>query len=718
MLNKKSPQWVLWKPEKRAGKLTKIPYSINKQRASSTDPSTWHTYAKVSEIQAKNPEFGIGFVLPSDKTHVAVDIDHCLKDGKITTKLFQNFVDKSDTYTEISPSGDGLHLFFYVEEGFDVEANRSKKCPGFECYSTGRYLTYTENIFGEKKSIRVVTPEEMTELLSTVGYPWKDEKTQTTQPEVRLTLSANEILQRMFSSKNGEKIRKLYEGDISEYAEDYSAADMAFCMHLAFWTQKDAERMLTIWLHSPLGQREKTQKRTDYQNMTVQHAIQATAEVYSPTDPNNIVETFGLMVNPKGAPYINLVNINKVIENDELLSSSIRRNAFSEEDETNLGSKYSDEKEWRPVSRADVSFITRHIQSTYPFFEKVSITAVAEAVMLYAYEHPVNEVYDWITSLEWDGDHRLDHWLHYLFGVEDNEYYSAIGANWFMGMAKRIVEPGCQMDHMIVIEGPQGIGKSTSLKIIGRGYHTETILDPNNKDFQMLLKRNVIVEFSEGYTMSRADSRVLKSIITMREDQFRVPFGMTPERFKRRCVFAMTTNEDTYLRDETGNRRFWPVKVEKQADIEWLEQNLDQLYAEAYHRAVVEKEKYWEYPEDEAKAMQEARMVENPYVERLINWYASIPVEERQQGITAFDAHKMVWLEGVSLGKEMNPAQTMQVTGQLSSTLKLKKNRTMRQGDRAMRWFPTKETEEIIKNVDVNPQMQYDQEVNRAYKDF
>jgi predicted P-loop ATPase len=117
------------------------------------------------------------------------------------------------------------------------------------------------------------------------------------------------------------------------------------------------------------------------------------------------------------------------------------------------------------------------------------------------------------------------------------------------------------------------------------------------------MARNTIVEFSEGHTMNRSDTRLLKSIITTQEDQFRAPYGMDIVFHPRHCVFAITTNQNTYLRDETGNRRFLPVVVKNPADIVWLTDNLSQLYAEAYKRAVVDNETTWEFPEEETKAI-------------------------------------------------------------------------------------------------------------------
>lgn len=680
--------WVLWKSEKRGGKITKIPYSLSGKMASSTDPLTWDTYENVKN---KKGYSGIGFVLPLDNTILGIDLDKCLDENKkIINKDFQLFVKKANTYTEISPSQKGLHLFFYVKDGVQLKAHRSSKCLGFEVYSSGRYFTFTSSYYEELKKMRSISQEEVDNLLSIVRYPWIDKKDDKKEQNIiSITLSDEEIMQRMFDSKNGEKIRKLWNGDISQQNNDDSAADMALCMHLSFWTQKNQERVRSLWLLSPLGQRKKTQSRKDYQDVTISHAISATREVYTPYAEEEFAKSFDLMVNKKGIPFINAENVMRIIDKDELLSKSFRYNSFNHSEETNLGDT------WKEIDKQDITFCILHIQRTYTYFEKISRQTVEDAITGFCIKNTVNPPKKWIESLEWDGEYRLDHWLTNTYGTLDDEYYSAVGANWFKGLVKRVMEPGCKFDFIMILEGPQGWKKSTSLSILGNGYHVETILAPENKDFFMIMGRNIIVEFSEGYTMNRSDTRLLKSIVTMNEDQYRVPYGRGITRFPRHCVFAMTTNESAYLRDETGNRRFLPVEVKKVADIEWLESNVEQLYAEAYKRAILDKETVWEFPENAAD-IQNARMIENPYSEKLLNWYFSIPEQKRnEEGITVIEAYITVWQDNVALGREMSVLNTMQVAGLLTSVLKLKKKKSMRNGITANRWFPTDTTPKI-----------------------
>lgn len=691
-MDKNIPNWVLWKYEKRAGKMTKILTDLRGNSASSTDPATWTTY---ENVKGKSQ---IGFVLPLDKKTLAIDLDKCIDDtGEVVYEHFRKLIEQSNTYMEYSPSKKGLHLFFKLTEPLDLKAKRSKKCPGFECYTFGRYMTVTELPYGEKKEIRIITPQEAEEILSIVGYPWKTELQiqPTASSQTVLSLTNEEIKNRMFASKkNGEKIKKLWNGNISEYDNDYSSADMALCMHLAFWTQRNKERIRELWLSAPLGARKKTQERNDYQERTINKAISETNEIYTPSEGVQMAKRFDLMTTDKGDPIVNEENLRRMMHHDDLIFESFRFNEFTNEVETNLGCD-----EWRQIQPYDVIFVMLHFQKNYPYFEKVRKQAVDDALTIFSFTNKINPPKKWIESMEWDGEHRLNRWLTDVYGVSDTSYYASVGANWMKGLVKRIVKPGCKFDFMIILEGPQGWMKSTSLSVLGKGYHVETIITPENKDFLMLLVRNSIVEFSEGHTMNRSDTRLLKSIITMTEDQFRVPYGRGITRYPRHCVFAMTTNQESYLRDETGNRRFLPIEVQKPADLEWLETNVDQLYAEAYHRVIVLNETIYEFPEEETKTMQMSKMIENPYEDKLLNWYKNIPEYERMNGITALEAYQSVWQDSVSMGREMTIVQTMQVTSLFATALKLRKKQTTLDGKRAMRWYPSEETKQLLSQI-------------------
>lgn len=282
-------RFVNYKIITKGGRKTKIPYTTNNTPASSTDPETWSTYDEVTVAldNGSNHFDGYGIIFKPDQKLVGIDIDHCIKDSKITheqKKIIEKLIKEADTYTEISPSGEGIHLFLLIVDGeTGYEPTMHKKAP-YEVYTKGRYFTVTENSLGTSKVVRKVTNDEVNRLLSIIGMV-KEEKKQDLLPvNSSSVLDDKKLLNKMFSSKNGGDIKALYNGDISKYKGDDSSADMALCMQLAFWTRKDSAQMESIWLASPLGQRAKTQERKDYVERTITSAINECNNVYEQTE--------------------------------------------------------------------------------------------------------------------------------------------------------------------------------------------------------------------------------------------------------------------------------------------------------------------------------------------------------------------------------------------------------------------------------------------------
>jgi hypothetical protein len=271
-------RWVNWKPLTREGKVTKIPFQVSGEKASSTNPDTWSTYA---EVKAKSDNVGIVFT--SDQKLLGIDIDHCIENGVIVhseANKIRVLIQTANTYTELSPSKTGLHLMLAVTESLSLVAN--KHAP-FECYTIGRYFTVTSEVFEQEKDIRTISSEEALGILGLMGYPWSKlpPMIDTSLPSTEL-LQDEELLEKMFVAKNGVAIKTLYDGDLSAHNNDESSADLALCLHLAFWTRKNATQMERIWLASPLGSRDKTRKRKDYRRLTIDAAITKCTEVYSP----------------------------------------------------------------------------------------------------------------------------------------------------------------------------------------------------------------------------------------------------------------------------------------------------------------------------------------------------------------------------------------------------------------------------------------------------
>ncbi len=210
---------------------------------------------------------------------------------------------------------------------------------------------------------------------------------------------------------------------------------------------------------------------------------------------------------------------------------------------------------------------------------------VREAVDVIAAESAFEPIRDYLTGQSWDGTPRLDTWLIELCGVEDSRYARKVAAMWMISGVARALEPGCKADAVLVLEGDQGRRKSTFLRDLAGGldYFREGLGDIAQKDTLLAMQAAWIVELREMAGLSAAQIEAVKTFLDRQNDHYRAPYGTRPEDHPRRCIMAATTNLQSYLRDDTGARRWWPVTVTS-CDLEGLAEVRDQLWAEAVHR--------------------------------------------------------------------------------------------------------------------------------------
>lgn len=262
-------------------------------------------------------------------------------------------------------------------------------------------------------------------------------------------------------------------------------------------------------------------------------------------------------------------------------------------------------------------WLTRWFQAWWEF-PTLSSERVHEAVMLVAQATPRNVLKTWLESLQWDNTPRLHEALSRGFGAAENEYTQKVSECWFISLAARALQPGCKVDTMPVFEGGQGIGKSTALAILGGEFFSEMHEDFGSKDFVLSLKGKWLIEVAEMHAFGKTDVDRLKGIMSTRVDRIRRPYGRTTEEHPRQSVFAGTTNRDDWQQDDTGARRFWPVRCGS-IDLAWLRENRCQLFAEAVARFQA-GEDWWSVPAAEAAAEADRRRIEDPWSIAIADW--------------------------------------------------------------------------------------------------
>ena len=276
-------------------------------------------------------------------------------------------------------------------------------------------------------------------------------------------------------------------------------------------------------------------------------------------------------------------------------------------------------EDWRPWSDVDDIALAEQLQLLGLPMKK---STVADAVAMIAGEYPHHPVAAWLDELAWDGTKRLDGWLTTYLGVTDTAYSRAVASATLVAAVARIRRPGCKADHVLILEGPQGAGKSQAVAALAPNpdWFTDEIADLGTKDAAQGLRGKWIIELPELSAMRRGEIETIKAFTSRATDHYRPSYGRRAEDFPRQCIFIGSTNGDAYLADDTGNRRFWPVKVGN-IDLNSLRRDREQLWAEAV-AAFAKDTCWWLTQAEEALAREEQaeRHPEDPWSGSVLAW--------------------------------------------------------------------------------------------------
>ncbi|SIR00293.1 VapE domain-containing protein [Pseudacidovorax sp. RU35E] len=347
------------------------------------------------------------------------------------------------------------------------------------------------------------------------------------------------------------------------------------------------------------------------------------------------------------------------LENDPKLQGCLGRNLLS--------SRIDVLKPW-PWPHGEAGALSRdadlmlgdYFTSRYgiPSISRPSLYEAMETVASKCRFHPVRQ---YLEGLQHDEKPRLDSWLIYVIGEKPEtltesmtRYLRLVGRFWLLGMVYRVMQPGCKFDYCPVLEGKGGLRKTTMVEALAStDWYSATPFDVGKgKEGQEQVQGVWCYELGELAGFGKAAIQLIKAFISEKVDRYRAAYARDVEAFPRQCVMVGTTNEKTYLRDRTGNRRFWPIPVRHQINTDWIVRNRDQLFAEAmaFYR---KGERYAPTPQEEAELFvprQELRMVETTVQSELLRLLTRDP-------------------DGTESGKVINNLAEFVTLGQLTKAL-------------------------------------------------
>lgn len=315
------------------------------------------------------------------------------------------------------------------------------------------------------------------------------------------------------------------------------------------------------------------------------------------------------------------------LRHDDQLAGALGFNQLSNNMELRLDWPFPQGKAGRIKGTTDL-LLGDWLSATYKL-PAVTRQAITEAMETVAHENAWHPIHNYLQGLKWDGVSRIDKWLLWTLGETPDsltpemvEYFGLVGRYWLLGMINRVMEPGCKYDYCPVLEGPGGLGKSTMVEVLAStAWYSDTTFEiGKGKESSEQVGGVWVIELPELSAMGKSEVTAVKAFITSKVDRYRPAYARTIEEFPRQCVLVGTTNENTYLRDRTGNRRFWPIPVKQPIKTGWLARWRDQLFAEAF-ALYQEGAAFTPSRDEEARLfvpMQEARLVETAVTSELL----------------------------------------------------------------------------------------------------
>lgn len=348
-------------------------------------------------------------------------------------------------------------------------------------------------------------------------------------------------------------------------------------------------------------------------------------------------QQFGLHCNNSGIPFPMEANVVLTLSQHPRTSGKIWFDSFRQEVYHTL------EGAERPWTDTDSRSALLWLQQELQFF-RFSKRHVDEGVLMYATLHSRNTVHQFVESEPWDGTPRIDEWLPDFLGCPNDPHHRAAGRNWMISMIARAYSPGCQMDHMLILEGEQRKGKSSVLRALAQPWYATLSQRFGSKEFTEAIQGQWLIELADLQALAGARHAQILAEITNRSDRYRAPWDRLASSHDRRCVFAGSTEKhNDYLADTYGIGRFWSIRCDGDINVEALAAIRQQLFAEALVQFQAH-EPYHLMPE-QTRSEQLSRVEVDAYIERVEQYLAG------KSETTALEVFEAVFIHRDDFGR-------------------------------------------------------------------
>lgn len=601
-------RWVAWRPEvnPKTGKVARSPRDLGR-KAASDDPSTWGTRAEAEFAAARlGAPAHVGLILgPSAPGPLigGLDLDGCRDPATgVIAPWAAAIIATFETYSELSPSGTGAKLFFKYAPA-DLDALRAAwgalgsgaewgpRWPmgehvGPELHLGGRWYAVTSQALpGSPLEPRPVSREALLELVTVTGPALKaggrraGERPSAEEGHVDRSAVLWAIALRMRAAgENFEAFTAAVEADPAAWGHvvDQARSARARANYLNRQWKRAGERA-----PAPIDPEAEFEERGADPLGALPDRVERVERERSGGEESRPAPEW--VRNARGAVVWCHANAETILRSAPAWRGVLAFDEFTNKIMLTARIPGSRGGNFAPREIRDADFAAALGWLNRHGFPDATDSTLRAMVDMVARETIISPVRHYLEDLRWDGTPRLDSWLTDYCGVEATPYSRAVGRAWMISAVARALRPGCKADHMLILEGPQGLGKSSLLAALcGPEWFSDSLPDMHSKDASIALRGKWVLEVGELSAMRRSDIEVVKAFISRQEERYRPPYGRAEVVEPRRCVFAGTVNPggDGYLLDDTGNRRSWPVTCTK-ADVAGIEGARAQLWAEA-----------------------------------------------------------------------------------------------------------------------------------------